>query len=123
MQIIESGSTGTVPFYNASQRNPAWLNFTAGVSECADAADDDTFPCLQSADTATLVASWQQAADTLTLTGGSNLYVPVIDGADGLIPDLPSKLFAAGKFSKIPFMAGTVLDEGSPLITSARDHH
>ena len=76
------------------------------------AADDDTFPCLQSADTATLVASWQQAADTLTLTGGSNLYVPVIDGADGLIPDLPSKLFAAGKFSKIPFMAGTNLDEG-----------
>ena len=110
-KIMESGSTGTIPFYNASRRNEAWLNFTAGVSECTDAAEGDSFSCLQSASTSELIASWAQAATTLTLTGGSNLFVPVIDG--DVIPDLPSKLFAAGKFSKIPFMAGTVLDEGA----------
>ena len=41
------------------------------------------------------------------------IFVPVLDGPDGVIPDLPSRLFAAGKFSKIPFIAGTNLDEGT----------
>ena len=36
----------------------------------------------------------------------------MIDGPNGLIPDLPSKLLSQGKFSKIPFMAGANLDEG-----------
>ena len=40
-------------------------------------------------------------------------YVPVIDGPGGLIPDLPSTLLAEGKFSKIPTMTGTNLDDGT----------
>ena len=43
---------------------------------------------------------------------GVHIFHPVIDGPDGLIPDLPSRLFAQGKFAKLPFIAGTNLDEG-----------
>lgn len=39
-------------------------------------------------------------------------WVPTIDGPGGLIPDLPSKLYAKGQFSKVPFISGDTLDEG-----------
>lgn len=73
---------------------------------------------MQSADTATLLDAWEQTAASFPQPF---LFVPVIDGPDGIIPDLPSKLFAAGKFSNIPFIAGTVLDEGGTLSLVA-DH-
>ena len=44
------------------------------------------------------------------------LFVPVLDGPDGLLPDLSSKLLSEGHFSKIPFIAGTVLDEDTDLV-------
>ncbi|KAJ7700487.1 extracellular triacylglycerol lipase precursor [Mycena rosella] len=44
---------------------------------------------------------------------------PVIDGTGGLIPDLPSVLFSRGHFSRLPFMAGTNLDEGTLFTTHA----
>lgn len=39
-------------------------------------------------------------------------WEPVYDGPDGLLPDLPSRLLKEGKFARLPFIAGTVLDEG-----------
>ena len=51
-------------------------------------------------------------------------FVPVIDGPGGIIPDLPSTLVASGKFSKIPTMTGTNLDDGtsSVLLLSSSSH-
>ena len=40
-------------------------------------------------------------------------YVPTIDDPDGLFPEIASKLIDAGHFSRLPFIAGTNLDEGS----------
>ena len=51
------------------------------------------------------------------------IFVPVIDGPGGLVPDLPSRLISAGKFAKIPFITGDNLDEGEyrrPLPTMPR---
>jgi acetylcholinesterase len=39
-------------------------------------------------------------------------FDPTIDGPGGLFPDIPSKLFARGQFARLPFIAGTNLDEG-----------
>jgi hypothetical protein len=39
-------------------------------------------------------------------------WQPVIDGPGGFIPDLPSVLFKRGQFARLPFIAGTNLDEG-----------
>ncbi|KAJ6621840.1 hypothetical protein B0H10DRAFT_2016002 [Mycena sp. CBHHK59/15] len=44
-------------------------------------------------------------------------WIPVIDGDSGVFPDIPSNLFAQGKSSKIPFISGDVLDEGTHFIT------
>jgi para-nitrobenzyl esterase len=38
-------------------------------------------------------------------------YMPVVDG--WALPDDPARLFSAGKFSHVPFMAGTNADEGT----------
>ena len=40
-------------------------------------------------------------------------FDPTIDGPGGLFPDIASKLINAGHFARLPFIAGTNLDEGS----------
>jgi carboxylesterase type B len=40
-------------------------------------------------------------------------FLPVIDGPNGLLPDLPSVLMEKGKFARVPFIAGANLDEGA----------
>ena len=67
---------------------------------------------MQSADTATLLTAWRETAASFP---EPFLFVPVLDGPNGLVPDVPSELLAEGKFSKIPFIAGTNLDEGESL--------
>ena len=111
-QIVESGSAGTLPFFNASRRDVVWETFVSDVPECANATAGDTFSCMQDVDTAALLTAWE---DTAASFSEPFLFVPVLDGPDGLVPDLPSNLFASGKFSKIPFIAGTNLDEGTPV--------
>ncbi|TFK83623.1 extracellular triacylglycerol lipase precursor [Polyporus arcularius HHB13444] len=108
--IFESGSAGTMPFFNASRRDVVWDKFVSDVPACADTTAGNTFSCMQSVDTAALLTAWQETDASFP---EPFLFVPVLDGPNGLIPDLPSKLFAAGKFSKIPFIAGTNLDEGT----------
>lgn len=43
---------------------------------------------------------------------------PVLDGPQGLYPDLPSRLVKKGHFAKLPFISGTVLDEGNAKLRS-----
>ncbi|TFY78808.1 hypothetical protein EWM64_g5204 [Hericium alpestre] len=40
-------------------------------------------------------------------------FAPVLDGPGGLIPDYPTKRVARGAGGKLPFLSGTVLDEGT----------
>ncbi|RDX48969.1 extracellular triacylglycerol lipase precursor [Lentinus brumalis] len=108
--IFESGSSGTVPFFNASRRDVVWDKYVSEVPACANVTEGDTFSCMQSVNTSALLTAWEETAASFPQPF---LFVPVLDGPDGLVPDLPSKLLAAGKFSKIPFIAGTVLDEGT----------
>ena len=43
-------------------------------------------------------------------------FDPTIDGPGGLFPEIASKLINAGHFARLPFIAGTNLDEGSHTI-------
>ncbi|KAM5532515.1 hypothetical protein V8D89_013802 [Ganoderma adspersum] len=111
--IMESGAAETVPLYNASRRDLIWDTFATNITGCEDLALGSTFSCLRNATTSALVSSWEAVAAAFS---DLVLFGPVLDGPTGLLPDLPSKLLAAGRFSKIPFITGTVLDEGTAFV-------
>ncbi|TBU28362.1 extracellular triacylglycerol lipase precursor [Dichomitus squalens] len=111
--IFESGSAGSLPIFDASRREVVWDSFVGNTTACTDATAGATFGCLRNATTSDLLSSWETIA---ALFPEPFLFSPVIDGPNGIIPDLPSKLLAAGHFSKIPFIAGTVLDEGTDFV-------
>ncbi len=45
-------------------------------------------------------------------------FRPVLDGPEGILSDLPSRRLLRGAGGRVPFMAGTVLDEG-PFFSSS----
>ena len=49
-------------------------------------------------------------------------WSPVIDGVGGVLPDLPSRLWEAGHFARLPFIAGTNLDEGMDFPEAFMSH-
>ncbi|KAJ6457783.1 esterase 1 [Mycena vitilis] len=109
--ILESGSQGTTALFASERREAAWQNFVAGVASCASVATSgSTFGCLQDANTTKIFAGLASAAAEAT---EEFPWDPVLDGPDGLIPDLPSVLFQRGQFARLPFIAGTNLDEGT----------
>ena len=111
---MESGSQGTSPPLAPLRRQAVWDFFVAHTPSCANATVGETFTCMRAvASTAELLRSWEATAAYFPELV---LFVPVLDGPNGLIPDMPSKLLSAGHFSKIPFIAGTVLDEGTEFV-------
>lgn len=74
------------------------------------AKSGNTFDCLKKANSTEIFAGLVQSiAEAPELFG----FDPTIDGPGGLFPDIASKLISAGHFARIPFIAGTNLDEGS----------
>ncbi|KAI5122703.1 hypothetical protein M0805_009756 [Coniferiporia weirii] len=112
--ILQSGSAATASIFNATRGEPNWKLFTSAVPECDGVSPNNTFSCLRSASFDTLVSAGNAAYAASRVEFP---FLPVIDKADGLIPDLPSSLYARGHFAKLPFIAGDVLDEGT-LFTS-----
>ncbi|KAJ7124263.1 esterase 1 [Mycena epipterygia] len=109
--IFESGSQATLPLYTPERREATWETFVRGVPSCASlATSGSTFGCLRSANTTEIFDGLSAA-----MTAGIEQFPwqPVIDGPEGLIPDLPSVLFERGQFARLPFIAGTNLDEGT----------
>ena len=47
-------------------------------------------------------------------------FDPTIDGPGGLYPDIASRLLKQGHFAKLPFIAGTNLDEGKKFLIDNR---
>ncbi|KAJ6521535.1 extracellular triacylglycerol lipase precursor [Mycena vulgaris] len=109
--IFESGSQASLPLFPPERGETDWQNFVKGVASCSDEANTNmAIPCLQNAGTEEIFAGLSAAAaeTTVQFTWG-----PVLDGPEGLIPDLPSVLFARGQFAKLPFISGTNKDEGT----------
>ncbi|KAJ7897434.1 esterase 1 [Mycena leptocephala] len=92
--IFDSGFQGTTPLFPPSRGEVDWQNFVGGVEIlqgfAVATAEPDKF----------------------------NAWPPIIDGPGGIIPDLPSVLLRRGQISRLPFIAGTVLDEGARISPS-----
>lgn len=109
IQIFESGTANGNAIFEAAHGQEDWATLVGFIPECKSLlASGKTFGCLRTVNTSSLI----QANDAFYAKTGRQYGVPVIDGPGGLVPDLPSKLYAKGHFSRIPFIAGTNLDEG-----------
>ncbi|RDB17237.1 Lipase 2 [Hypsizygus marmoreus] len=109
--ILQSGSAGSSLTFNAERREIDWQNFVSGVPHCASKAESgNTFDCLRAANSSDILQGVLESLDKAPEQFG---FDPTLDGPGGLFPDVPSKLFARGQFARIPFIARTVLDEGT----------
>ncbi|PFH50825.1 hypothetical protein AMATHDRAFT_60267 [Amanita thiersii Skay4041] len=109
--IFESGHAASALTYHADRREVDWQNFVHAVPSCSSfATSTDTFSCLQTAGSAEIIQGLLTAISEAPEVFG---FDPTLDGLDGLYPDLPSILVGKGQFARIPFIAGTVLDEGT----------
>ncbi|KAJ7637237.1 extracellular triacylglycerol lipase precursor [Mycena polygramma] len=116
--IFESGSAASLTVLEASTRQLDWDNFVRAVPGC-NQYKDDSFACLRNANSSVLV---QAMASASAQSHEVYPWAPVIDGPEGLLPELPSVLMEKGNFARIPFIAGTNLDQGTyfttPLVNS-----
>ncbi|KAF8893075.1 Alpha/Beta hydrolase protein [Infundibulicybe gibba] len=111
--IFESGSAATSLNFNAEHREVSWANFVGSVLKCSSlTGTKNTFDCLRTANTSDIL---QGVVASLSKANESLPFDPTIDGPGGLMPDTPSRLFKRGKFARLPFIAGTNLDEASAL--------
>lgn len=86
-----------------------WQLLVAAVPECSGVGAKSTFDCLRLASLDTII----NATNTVFLETNEEFpFMPTIDGPGGIIPDIPSRLFARKHFAHLPFIAGTCLDEG-----------
>ncbi|KAJ8495360.1 hypothetical protein ONZ51_g1780 [Trametes cubensis] len=114
--IFESGAQSTLPVFPGQRRDRDWQNLVAAVPECSGASVNDSFDCLRQASVSTILNAQGSASGQ---AGEQFPWSPVIDGSGGVIPDLPSKLLAAGTFSRIPFISGSNLDEGTQFVSTS----
>ena len=110
MKIFESGSAASVLEFTASRREIDWENFVSGVPSCASlATSGNTFGCLKEANSTEIAVGLNQSLAEVPEMFG---FDPTIDGPGGLFPMIASEIINAGRFARIPFIAGTNLDEG-----------
>ncbi|SJK98002.1 uncharacterized protein ARMOST_01258 [Armillaria ostoyae] len=119
--IFESGTASTSVTYNASTKESVWQSFVAGTPGCSSTVGTQaTLDCLQSVNSSAIYQGLLEAIAQSTMTE-AHPFNPNIDGPSGLLPDLPSRLWAQGRFAKLPFISGTNLDEGTVLAAPILD--
>lgn len=80
------------------------------VPECAHTViSGKTLSCLKTASSHSLLIAFNAS---MTVAGEEFPWSPTIDGPGGLYPDYASNLLKKGHFARLPFIAGTNLDEG-----------
>ena len=102
--------------FPAARRENDWINFVGGVPSCASTANSsDTFDCLRKANSSDILAGLLTA-----IHESPELFAfsPTLDGPDGLYPEIASALLSQGHFARLPFIAGTNLDEGDHSLTA-----
>ncbi|KAF8505638.1 extracellular triacylglycerol lipase precursor [Russula emetica] len=110
--IFQSGTGSTLPVFDGYRATPSWILFANDTRSCATASPNNTFPCLISADSSDLRAGLN-AAFAIELFP----FRPVLDGPEGILSDHPARRLSHGAGGRVPFMAGTVLDEGTVFLS------
>jgi carboxylesterase type B len=110
IQILESGSSNGLATFTAAQQETSWEKFVAKIPSCASVATSGhTFSCLRNATIEEITTAMVQGVEL-----GDLYSAPTLDtGRNSLYPDLPSRIYSKGRFAKLPFIAGTNLDEGT----------
>ncbi|KAJ7662161.1 extracellular triacylglycerol lipase precursor [Mycena polygramma] len=116
--IFESGQAGTTGIFDANKSLDQWNIFVNSTPTCANNSGDE-FSCLRAATTDELMTA--QLAGLAAMVGEFPFF-PVLDGPDGIIPALPSNLLQSPAVTgkRIPFMSGTVLDDGSAINSTSQ---
>ncbi|KAJ7216538.1 Alpha/Beta hydrolase protein [Mycena pura] len=100
--VIES--PGNDPFYTTDHTEQCFRNVTRDVG-CDTTAD--IVACLRKASIGAIISAVNNKPSTCK-------YEPVIDG--DYIPDITSKMLMAGKFTKVPILAGHNAQDGSIFV-------
>jgi para-nitrobenzyl esterase len=113
--VVSPGSRGL--FHRAISESGGCTTHQDGMADAETAAEGvsaavgcaasaDVLPCLRQVPVATL------------LNAGASSFNPIVDG--GFLPDQPRALFAAGSFSRVPYILGSNSDEGTLFFIGVR---
>ncbi|KAJ6468143.1 Alpha/Beta hydrolase protein [Mycena vitilis] len=122
MQVAAYGGSKPIPFRRATaqsigfgptsttEQTIALFGSAAGIIGCP-ASGSDAMPCLRKASLGAIVSAINR------VKGGE--FSPVIDG--DFLPDLPSRLIAAGKISNVDFIGGHCTGDGNTFVGGSPD--
>ncbi|KAF8993119.1 extracellular triacylglycerol lipase precursor [Hymenopellis radicata] len=112
--ILESGSAASSLTFRARARQDSWEDFVTGIPSCEKLVTTTvTFDCIRRANTSEV---FEGLLNSLAVADEEIPFGPTLDGPLGLFPDFSSRLFSQGKFARLPFIAGTNLDEGTSFV-------
>ncbi|KAJ2916219.1 hypothetical protein MD484_g4211, partial [Candolleomyces efflorescens] len=108
--ILQSGSSNGLATFTAAQQEASWKAYVGKIPSCASAAaSGSTLSCFQNATVEEITTALVQGLEL-----GDLYFAPTLDsGRNSLFPDLPSRIYSKGHFARLPFIAGTNLDEGT----------
>ncbi|KAF8074740.1 Alpha/Beta hydrolase protein [Lyophyllum atratum] len=124
MQIVAYGGSKPIPFKRATAqsigfgptRTPDQIEASfvsaAGFAGCPTSGRQ-AMTCLRSASIGALVSAINRVPN--------GAFAPVIEGPSGFLPDLPSRLITASKFSKVDFVGGHCTGDGKSFAVGKPD--
>ncbi|KAJ3541390.1 hypothetical protein NMY22_g3906 [Coprinellus aureogranulatus] len=106
--IFQSGQANSLASYTAAEHEPLWQNFVGSVPSCANTTSSEhSLPCLRNSST--------EEITRVALKLGRN-WTPAIDRGEGSVfSEYASRVYREGRFARVPFIAGTNLDEGTHM--------
>ncbi|KAJ6503899.1 Alpha/Beta hydrolase protein [Mycena sanguinolenta] len=116
MQIAAYGGSKPAPFQRATaqsigfgptntmDQSDAFFTSAAGFIGCP-ASGDEAMPCLRKASLGAIVSAINRIPN--------GAFAPVIEDADGFLPDLPSRLIASNKIQNVEFTGGHCTGDGN----------
>ncbi|KAH9477586.1 Lipase 1 [Psilocybe cubensis] len=122
MQVVAYGGTKPAPFKRAAAHSIGFggvrnqteverdFSMAASIIGCPD--DKNTLSCMRNASVGAIVSAINRLPNDLS---------PVIDGDNGFLPDLPSHLINAGKFSTVEFLGGHCTGDGATFVGGTPD--
>lgn len=101
--------------FDSDRAIPQWLVFANNTRSCQNTpiSPSNTFTCLLAATSDEILVGENAGVAAMV---GEFPFFPVLDGSGGIIPALPSeRLNSPAQSGRVPFMSGSVLDDGPQL--------
>ncbi|KAK7046454.1 carboxylic ester hydrolase [Favolaschia claudopus] len=124
MQVAAYGGSKPVPFRGATAQSigfgptntmdqtNAFFESAAGFIGCPSSGSD-AMPCFRNASLGAIVSAINRIPN--------GAFAPVVEGAGGFLPDLPSRLIASGRISNVSFVGGHCTGDGKTFAVGKPD--